>query len=121
VFGLGQQIGRHDERVGRIVGDDQHLGRPGEQVDTHLAEELPLCLCDVSVAGAREHVDSVDRFRTQSQGRDGLDAAHDVDLVCAGEAHRRNADRRRRANVRRSRGGDPRNTRNFGRQHGHMG
>ena len=36
-----------------VVGDDQDLGRAGEQVDADLAEQLPLGLGDVGVARAR--------------------------------------------------------------------
>ena len=57
VLGLAEQVGGDQARVGGLVGDDQHLGRAGEQVDADAAEELALGLGDVGVAGADEHVD----------------------------------------------------------------
>ena len=87
VLGLGQQVDGDDERVGVLVGDDQHFGRPGEEVDADLAEQLALGLGDVGVAGAGEHVDRVDGLGADGQGGDRLDTAEQVDLVGAGQVH----------------------------------
>ena len=57
MLGLGQQVDRDDERVGVLVGDDEDLGGPGEQVDADLAEQLALGLGDVGVARAGDQVD----------------------------------------------------------------
>ena len=46
VFRLGDQVGRDPRRAGRSVGDDEHLGRPGDHVDPHLPHDLPLRLGD---------------------------------------------------------------------------
>lgn len=94
VLGLRQQVDGDGERVGGVVGDDQDLGRPGEQVDADLAEQLPLGLGDVGVARPGQHVDRGDRVGAQRHRRDRLDPAQDVDLVGAGQRHR--GDRRRR-------------------------
>ncbi len=53
VLGLAEQVDRDDERVGLVVGDDQDLGRAGEEVDADLAEQLALGLGHVGVARAR--------------------------------------------------------------------
>ena len=84
---------------------DEDLGRPGEQVDADLAEQLALRLGDVGVAGTGDEVDPLDRLGAEREGDDRLHAAEEVDLVGAGEVHRR--DRRGRdlaADRRRARG-----------------
>ena len=75
MLGLAEQVDRDDERVGVLVGDDQDLGRAGEQVDADLAEQLPLGLGDVRVAGAGEQVDLADGLGAERHRRDGLGAA----------------------------------------------
>ena len=45
-----------DESVDAVVGNDQRLGRPGEEIDADAAEELPLGLRHIGVAGADDHV-----------------------------------------------------------------
>ena len=93
MLGLAEQVGGDDLRVGGLVGDDGDLGRPGEQVDRHRAEELTLGLGDVGVAGADEHVDG--RLAEQAERHRGerLHAAEHEDAVGAGEVggvqHRR--------------------------------
>ena len=107
VLGLAEQVDGDDERVGVLVGDDQDLGRTGEQVDADLAEQLPLGLGDVGVAGTGEQVDPADRLGAEGQRRDRLHAAEQVDLVGAGEVHRRDGRGRDLAADRRRAGGDP--------------
>ena len=53
VLGLAEQVGRDEPWVGRLVGDHQHLGRAGQQIDADAAEQLALGLGHVGVAGAR--------------------------------------------------------------------
>ena len=88
MLGLAEQIGGDHDRVGRLVGDDQDLGRPGDEVDADRAEELALGLGDVGVAGTDEHVDAVDRLGAKGQRGKRLHAAEHVDLVGAGKLHR---------------------------------
>ena len=88
VLGLGEQVDGDEERVGVLVGDDEDLGRPGEQVDADLAEQLALGLGHVGVAGAGDEVDAVHRLRADGHRGHGLHAAEDPDLVGAGEVHR---------------------------------
>ena len=87
MLGLAQQVDRGEERIGGVVGDHQRLGRPGEQVDADLAEQLALGLGDVRVAGPGQHVDAADRLGAERQRGHGLHAAEDVDLVRAGQVH----------------------------------
>ena len=56
VLGLADQVAGDDGRVGRVVGDHRHLGRPGEHVDADLAEQGALGLGDELVARADDHV-----------------------------------------------------------------
>ena len=66
MLGLAEQIGGAHLAVDRLVGDDQRLGRAGEQVDADAAEELPLGFGDEGVAGADQHVDRFDRLSVPS-------------------------------------------------------
>ena len=69
----------------RLVGDDQRLGRPGQQVDADAAEQLALGLRHIGVAGADDHVDRRDALGAERHGRHRLHAAEHVDLVGAAE------------------------------------
>ena len=84
MLGLADQVGG-DELRGSAQSSaiDQDLGRPGEQVDADLAEELALGLGDVGVARPDEHVDALDRLGPERERGDRLDAAEDADLVGA--------------------------------------
>ena len=42
MLGLAEQVGGADLAIHGFVGDDQRLGRPGEQVDADAPEQLPL-------------------------------------------------------------------------------
>ena len=85
MLGLAEQVGGDELRVGGLVGDHGDLRRAGEQVDPHPAEQLPLGLGDVGVAGADDHVDG--RLAEQPEGHGGerLHAAEGEDPVGAGE------------------------------------
>ena len=56
VLGLAEQVGRAHFGVDGVVGDDQRLGRPGEQIDADAPEQLPLGFRDVGVARPDDHV-----------------------------------------------------------------
>ena len=58
MLGLAEQVGGADLAVDAVVGDDQRLGRPGEQVDADAAEQLALGFRHIGVAGADDHVDA---------------------------------------------------------------
>ena len=97
MLGLAQQIGGADLGIDAVVGDDQGLGRAGEQIDPDPAIELALGLGDIGIAGADQHVDGGHALRPQRHGADGLDAAQAIDLVGAGQMLRRDDGRRRPA------------------------
>jgi len=94
VLGLAEQVDRNHEWIGLVVGDHQDLRRAGEQVNTHLTEQLPFGLGDIGVPRAGDEVDPADALRAQGQRDDGLDPAEHVDLVCAGHRHRGDGGRR---------------------------
>jgi hypothetical protein len=89
VLGLGAEVGRDPGRLGGAVGDDHHLAGAGEEVDPDDAEELALSLGDVGVAGPEDLVDGADAVGAEGEGRDGLNTAHRVDFLDAGEVEGR--------------------------------
>ena len=79
MLGLAQQVGRAHLGVGGVVGDDQDLGRAGEQIDADPAVELALGLGDIGVAGADQHVDRLEALGAERHRRHRLDAAQHMD------------------------------------------
>ena len=77
---LRHQVGDDQRRVGRIVGDDDQLRRPGGHVDADLADEAHLRRGNVGVAGADDLVDAHERGRTERRRRHPRRAAALVDL-----------------------------------------
>ena len=94
-----EEVGGADLAVDGLVGDDEGLGRAGEEVDADAAVELALRFGDIGVARPDQHVDGLDRLGAERHGADRLDAAEAVDHVGAGEVLRGD-DRRRRAGPR---------------------
>ena len=105
VLGLAEQIGGADFAVDAVVGDHQRLGRAGQQVDADAAEQLPLGLRHIGVAGADDHVDGRDGLGAERHRGDRLHAAQHVDFVGAAEVHGGD-DRRMRPALERRRAGD---------------
>ena len=105
MLGLAEQVGGADFAVDAVVGDDQRLGRAGEQVDADAAEQLALGLGHIGVAGADDHVDRRDRLGAERHRGDGLHAAEHIDFVGAAEMHGGD-DRRMRPALERRRAGD---------------
>ena len=121
MLGLPEQVGGAHLHVGGVVGDDQRLGRAGEQVDADAAEQLPLGFGDKGVAGADQHIDRRDRLGAEAHRGDRLDAAQQIDLVRAAERHRGDRGGGRHAVQRRRAGGDPLHARDLRGQHRHVG
>ena len=121
VLGLTQQVGGADFAVDRVVGQEQGFGGPGRQVDADPPVQLALGLGHVGVAGPHQHVDGVDELRAERQRRHRLDPAQQIDLVGAGEVHRRDRLGRHGTVDGRSAGGDPGHPGHLGGQHAHMG
>ena len=105
MLGLAEQVGRAHFAVDAVVGDDQRLGRTGEQIDADAAEQLALGLRHIGVAGTDDHVDRRDRLGAERHGGDRLHAAEHQDLVGAAEMHGGD-DRRMRPALERRRAGD---------------
>ncbi len=85
MLGLREQIRGDGEGVGVLVGDDEDLGRGGQQVKAHLAEDLAPGLGHKGAAGPREELDLPDCLGAHRHGRHGLRPAQDEDLVGAGK------------------------------------
>jgi hypothetical protein len=83
VLGLTQQVGCAHLGVRGVVGDDQNLGRAGEEVDADPAIELPLGLGDIGVAGPDQHVHRLEGRGAERHRRDCLNAAENMDFIGA--------------------------------------
>jgi hypothetical protein len=88
VFGLREQVDRHPVRIGRGIGDDQHLRRAGHHVDADHAEHAALGGGDIGVAGADDLVHLRHRLRAVGQRRHGLGATDGEYAVHTGQAGR---------------------------------
>jgi hypothetical protein len=106
VLGLAEQVGGAELAIHGVIGDDQRLGRPGEQIDADAPEELALGFRHIGIAGPDDHVDSGDRLGAERHGRDRLHAAEHVDVVSAAEMHGGDDGGVRAALERRCAGGD---------------
>ena len=101
MLGLGQQIGSDPVGMAGLVGEDQHLGGPGDHVDADLAEDEPLGGRHIGVAGPDDLGDRRDGRGAVGERRHRLGAADAVDLVDAGKLRRRQHQRRQLAAGRR--------------------
>ena len=86
VLGLRDQIDGDQPRVGALVRDDCHLGRPCQRVDAHLARELLLRFGHERVARPDDDVRARDLLRADRERRDRLCAAGPEDSRRAGDA-----------------------------------
>jgi hypothetical protein len=87
VLGLAEEVGRTDLAVDALVGDDQRLGRSGQEIDADAAEQLALGFRDVGIAGSDDHVDGAHRLGAERHGGDRLHAAEDIDFVRPAQMH----------------------------------
>jgi hypothetical protein len=87
VLRLAEQVDSHEPRVGRLVRDHEDLRRAGQHVDPDFAEELPLRLRDVRVAGADDHVGRRQVLDPAREGSHRLHAAEAQDRVRARGGH----------------------------------
>ena len=85
VLGLGEKIGRHEGRIGARVGHDDHLARPRDHVDAHVAVDLALGERHVDIARAHDLVHAADGLGAVGRRRDGLRPADPVGLRHAGD------------------------------------
>ena len=86
VLALGEQVEGDEPRVGGPVGDDEHVAGAEEAVDPDAPGDLALGLLAVEVARAADDVDPPDLLGPVGERRDGVGAAHRVDL---GDAQQR--------------------------------
>ncbi len=89
VLRLRQEIRGDDARVGRVVGDDEDLARPGDAVDVDRAVDEALGAGDVEVPGADDLVDARDRLRPVGERADRVGAPRVEDRRHAGEVRSR--------------------------------
>ncbi len=75
VLRLGDEVGGDPGGARGGVGDDEHLGRPGDHVDPHFPNDLPFRLGDPAIAGAHDLVHPRDRGGAIGQRRDCLRTA----------------------------------------------
>ena len=120
MLGLRQQIGGDPVGIAGLVGDDQHLGRPGDHVDADLAEHDALGGRHISVARPDDLGDRRDGRGAIGQGRDRLGAADAENLVDAGKLRRRQHQRIEFAARRRHHHRDPRHAGDLGRHRVHQ-
>ena len=97
-----------------LVGEDQHLGGPGDHVDADLAEHQPLGGRHIGVAGADDLGDRLDGLGAVGERRHRLRAADAIDLVDAGELRGREHQRRELAVGRRHHHDEARHARDLG-------
>ena len=83
MLGLGQEVRRDLDGVRCSVGQHHALGRPGQEVDAHLAGELHLRRGDPRVAGADDaiHGREARRWEAEREGADGLRASGDQERI----------------------------------------
>ena len=81
VLRLAEEVGCHHFAVAGVVGDDQRLGRSGEQVDPDAAEQLSLGLGDEGVARPYQHIHRLDTLAAERHRAHRLHAAEAVDVV----------------------------------------
>src|SRR4028118_168395 len=85
---LPEEVCGEQVRVRRVVGNDSDLGRTGEKVYTHGAEELALSLRNVGVASTHDHVHWLDLLVAERDRGQSLYASKAQDLVGPRGRHR---------------------------------
>mmetsp|Transcript_15686 Transcript_15686/g.34307 ORF Transcript_15686/g.34307 Transcript_15686/m.34307 type:complete len:214 (-) Transcript_15686:286-927(-) len=95
MFGLGNQIGRHDGGLGRFITNDQHFRRSSQHVNTAMTIHNGFCCRHPLVARATNNVATghvVLSFDTVSHGGNGLSTTDAQEIVGAGNVPRRQGD-----------------------------
>jgi hypothetical protein len=120
MLGLRQKISRDPVRVAAAVGKHQHLGRPGNHINTNLAEHEALRRRHIGIAGTDDLRDRCDGLGAVRERGDRLRTADAVDLVDAGELRGREHQRRELAVGCRHHHHDARHARDLGRHRIHQ-
>ena len=84
VFGLRQQVGRDEGRIGRFVGDEQRLGGSRELVYVHDSVDLALGQGHENVTWTHDLVHARDGLGTVGHRGDGLGSTYPIDRVSSG-------------------------------------
>ena len=87
MLSLPEQVSGAHLRVDAIVGNDQGLSLPGEQVDADAAEQLALGLGHIGIAGTDDHVDRRNGLGAERHGGDRLHTAEHENLIRPAEMH----------------------------------
>ena len=116
VLGLREQVGRTAGGIGRRIGDQDDLARPGRKVDRDVARDEQLRGGDPPVPGADDLVHRCDRLGAEGEGGHCLGAADRIDLV---DSERMRGRERRLGRLRRDHRDalDPGDARRDGRHH----
>ena len=93
VLRLRQQVRRGKFRLGRLIGQHQHLARSRQQINRHVAEQQPLGGDHVGVARAKNLLHAPDGGRAISHRGNRLRAAGTINL-CGPRQPRRIQQRR---------------------------
>src|SRR5439155_89932 len=88
VLGLGDQVRRDEPHLGGLIGDDQHLCRTRQHVDSDVPRDLPLRFGDEPIARTHDLVDARNRGRPVSERGDRLRAPDPEHPIHAGESRR---------------------------------
>ena len=80
MLGLGQQIGGNKLRIGRFVRQNQEFTRTRKQIYRYVPEHQSFGGNNVNVPRPKDFLHAPDRLRSESHGRDGLGAAHSINL-----------------------------------------
>jgi hypothetical protein len=89
MFGLRQQIGSSQARVGCLVGDHHRLGRAWQRLDADYAVDRALRQYDIQVAGAGDLIDLRHSLGAIGHRGDRLRATDSEHAIHAGQVRRR--------------------------------
>ena len=120
MFGLAKQIGGAQFSIYRLISNDHCFGWSGKQINADASKQLTFGFGNKGVARANQHMDSFDGFTANGHGTNCLNAAKDIDFMCAAKMHRCHNSGVRASLIGRGRCHDTRDTGNRGSQHRHM-
>jgi hypothetical protein len=89
VFRLREHVGRHQLKIGCLVGNDQGLGWPRDLVDVHHAKDLLFGQCHEHVAWTQDLVDVGNCLGAKGKRGNRLRTTHRENLVNASHERRR--------------------------------
>lgn len=87
MLGLTEQISSHDRRIGGVVGNDHHLGGPGQQINPYRSKKLPLGFGKVHIPGTDHHVDWLRILYPERHAGQSLNTTDTENLIRTGRRH----------------------------------